>query len=71
MRRTGRETDGRRAGEKCVTNVRITSENNTAGVSGRGGRFILMRITNPRHTRCQPSPLAVCVCVSVYLSGSA
>lgn len=34
-----------------VTNVEITPENNTVGVSARGGeRLILMRITNPRHT---------------------
>lgn len=36
--------------KKCVTNVRKTSENNTAGVSGGGERLILMRIRNPRHT---------------------
>lgn len=52
--------------KKCVTNVEITLENNTVGVSGRGGRFILMRITNPRHTlllTLSSTPFIVCECV--------
>lgn len=56
--------------KKCVTNVRITSENSTAGVRRRGERLILMRITNPRHTPLLTSALVACVCARAYLSVS-
>lgn len=73
LAKRGEQEGGLMAGgleKKCVTNVRITSENNTAGVSRRGERLILMRITNPRHTPLLTSALAVCVCARVYLSVS-
>lgn len=52
--------------KKCVT-VRITSENNTAGVSRKGERLILMRITNPRHTPLSAlTSSGVCLCECVF-----
>lgn len=51
--------------KKCVTDVEITSENNTVGVNRMEERLILMRITNPCHTPLLTLSTRPVCCVNV------